>query len=216
MALANILPPVRSLFILGTGLLAEEFFALAETSGCSVTAFVENLQLDKIGGSLCGRPIIGIDDLPDRAACICALSTTRRREYIDQVAGRATFATLVHPTSVVLPSTTVGEGTVVSTGVLVGARTEIGRHVFLNRGVRVGHHARIGDYVTVQPGANIAGAGEIGAETYIGMGAIVIERLTIGSGVTIAAGALVKHDVPDRTLVAGAPAVIKKRNQAPR
>jgi acetyltransferase-like isoleucine patch superfamily enzyme len=48
------------------------------------------------------------------------------------------------------------------------------------------------------------------------MGAIVIERLTIGAGVTIAAGSVVTKDVPDHALVAGAPAVIKKRGVQPR
>lgn len=200
-----------TIYILGTGLLAEEFFALAETSGFSVHAFVENLELSKIGTTLCDRPIIGVEDLPVGAPCLCALSTTKRRGYIAQVAGRARFETLVHPSGTILPYTSLGEGSVASTGVLIGTRTQIGRHVFLNRGVRVGHHARIGDFVTIQPGANIAGAGEIGDDTYIGMGAIVIERLKIGRGVTIAAGALVKHDVPDHALVAGSPAVIKKR-----
>jgi sugar O-acyltransferase (sialic acid O-acetyltransferase NeuD family) len=207
---------MSSLFILGTGLLAEEFFALALTSNRSVEAFVENLDPSKIGTSLCDRPIIGVNDLPQGAPCVCALSTTKRRGYIEQVADRASFVTLVHPTVHVLHRTSLGEGTVASTGVLIGSNTTIGRHVFLNRGSHVGHHARIGDFVTIQPGANVAGAGEIGDETYIGMGAIVLDRLTIGKGVTIAAGSLVTRDVPDRVLVAGAPAVIKKRGVQPR
>lgn len=207
---------MSSLYILGTGLLGEEFFALAQSSGVAVDAFVENLDMEKVGRSLCGRPIVGVDQIPRAATCICALSTTKRRHYIEQVTGRVAFTTLVHPSSVVLPSTTLGEGTVLSTGVLVGSNTAIGRHVFLNRGSHVGHHARIGDYVTIQPGANIAGAGEIGDETYVGMGAIILERLTIGRGVTIAAGSVVKRNVPDHSLVAGDPAIVKKRSVAPR
>ena len=202
---------MRALYILGTGLLAEEFFILAETSGFVVEAFVENLDMTKAGGALCGRPIIAASDLPAAAPCVCALSTTKRKQYIEEVEDRAAFVTLVHPSSTILPTTDLGAGTIASTGVLVGSHTQIGRHVFLNRGARVGHHAKIGDFVTIQPGANIAGAGQIGAETYIGMGAIVLERLTIGSGVTIAAGAVVRHDVPDGSLVAGSPAVIKRR-----
>ena len=204
------------LYILGTGLLAEEFFALALSSGIAVEAFVENLDMSKAGTSLCDRPVIGVNDLPQGAGCVCALSTTRRRQYIEQVSDRAHFVNLVHSTSSILPGTTLGAGSVASTGVLVGSNTTIGQHVFLNRGVRVGHHARIGDFVTIQPGANIAGAGEIGAETYVGMGAIILERLTIGRGVTIAAGSLVKRDVPDYALVAGSPATIKKQGIAPR
>lgn len=205
-----------ALYILGTGLLAEEFCSLAESSGFSVEAFVENLDETKVGGSLCERPVIWIDRLPEGAPCVCALSTTRRRRYIEQASSRASFVTIVHPSATMLSRTTVGAGTVASTGVLVGSNTQIGRHVFLNRGARVGHHARIGDYVTLQPGANVAGAGTIGDETYIGMGAIVLERLTIGRGAIVAAGALVKRDVPDHALVAGTPATVKKLGVDPR
>jgi acetyltransferase EpsM len=207
--------PSTALYILGTGLFAEECHALAITSGYSVEAFVENLDPVKAGTTICGLPVIFVKDLPPDAPCVCALSTTKRRRYIEQVAGTAAFATLVHRSATILPSTTFAEGSIASAGVIVGSHTTIGRHVLLNRGAHVGHHARIGDFVTIQPGANVAGAGSIGDETYVGMGAIVIERLTIGRGVTIAAGALVKHDVPDHVLVAGSPAVIKKRNVDP-
>jgi sugar O-acyltransferase (sialic acid O-acetyltransferase NeuD family) len=207
---------IRPMYILGTGLLAQEFFDLARTSGFAVQAFVENLDPAKVGSTLCECSVIWVDALPVDAPCVCALSTTTRTRFIEQVASRAAFATLVHPSSVVLPSTQIGEGTVVSTGVLIGSNSRIGRHVFLNRGSRVGHHTRVGDFVTIQPGANIAGANEIGDETYIGMGAIILERLTIGRGVTVAAGSVVKRDIPDHALVSGSPAVIKKRGVDPR
>jgi sugar O-acyltransferase (sialic acid O-acetyltransferase NeuD family) len=207
------MPP---LYILGTGLLAEEFYTLAETSGFTVEAFVENLDPAKAGSTLCDRSVIWVDTLPPGANCICALSTTRRTQFVEQVASRAAFATLVHPSSVVLPSTQLGQGTVISTGVLIASNSRIGRHVFLNRGSSVGHHTRIGDFVTIQPGAHIAGASQIGDQSYIGMGAIIVERLTIGRGVIVAAGAVVKNDIPDHTLVAGSPAVIKKRGVDPR
>ena len=153
------------LFILGTGVLAEECCALAEDMKTPVEAFVENLDREKPGTSLCARPIIWVDELPERAQCICALSTTKRRTYIEQVRDRVTFATLTLPSSSILPRTALGEGTVVSTGVLIGSNTMIGRWVFLNRGARIGHHTQIGDFVTVQPGANVAGATEIGEQT---------------------------------------------------
>lgn len=50
----------------------------------------------------------------------------------------------------------------------------------------------------------------IGNDVWIGAGAIILPGVTIGNGVTIGAGAIVNRDVPDRVLVAGNPAVIKK------
>jgi sugar O-acyltransferase (sialic acid O-acetyltransferase NeuD family) len=199
-----------ALHLLGTGPLAEELWALALDAGIEVAAFVENLDRAKSGGSLCGRPILWVDDLPRGAACVCALSTTKRQRYVDQVAGRAVFPTLVHPSAVILPGTTLGEGTIVSAGVVIAGHAVIGRHVFCNRGVRVGHHTHLGDYVTLQPGANLAGLMEVGPAAYVGMGAIIVERLNIGTGATVAAGSVVIRDVAAHTMVAGNPAVVKK------
>jgi sugar O-acyltransferase (sialic acid O-acetyltransferase NeuD family) len=196
--------------ILGTGVLAEEFFALALDAGLAVEGFVENLDPAKEGAVLCGRPVLWVDRLPDGARCVCALSTAKRRGYIAQVADRARFMNLVHPSAVVLHGTTLGEGTVLSAGAIVASNTAVGRHVFVNRGARIGHHTRIGDFATVQPGANIAGLVEVGEAAYVGMGAIVIERLRVGAGATVAAGAVVIRDVPERCLVAGNPAAVRR------
>lgn len=200
------------LFILGTKVLAEEFFALAEHADIPVAGFVENEDRNKAGTSLCDRPIVWVDDVPIGARCVCALSTMTRRFFISQLEGRVEYVNLVHPSSIILPRTTLGEGTIVSCGVIIASNSLLGKHIFLNRGVRIGHHSRIGDFVTIQPGANIAGKTEIGDSTYIGMGAVIIERLRIGRESIIAAGAVVTKDVPDHVLVAGNPAVIKKEN----
>jgi sugar O-acyltransferase (sialic acid O-acetyltransferase NeuD family) len=200
------------LFILGTKVLAEEFFALADHAGIPVSGFVENEDRNKAGTSLCDRPIIWVDDVPEGARCVCALSTMTRRFFISQLEGRVDYVNLIHPSSIILPRTTLGEGTIVSCGVIVASNATIGRHVFLNRGARVGHHTKIGDFAAIQPSANIAGMVEVGDATYIGMGAVIIERLRIGRESIIAAGAVVTKNVPDHVLVAGNPAVIKKEN----
>jgi sugar O-acyltransferase (sialic acid O-acetyltransferase NeuD family) len=204
------------LHLLGTGLLAEELCALALHAGIPVAAFVENLDRARAGATLCGRPILWVDDLPPGSPCVCALSTTRRERYVDQVRDRARFVRLVHPSAQILPGGALGAGTVVSTGVLVGSHTRLGEHVFVNRGVAVGHHTTIGDFVTLQPRANVAGVVSIGDRAWIGMGAIVTERLTVGAGAVVAAGAVVLADVPERCLVAGAPATVRKRDIEPR
>ena len=168
------------LYILGTKVLAEEFYGLASHMGIEVLGSVENEERERAGGLLLGKPIIWVENFPPGAACVCALSTATRRRFIDQLRMKARFVTLVHPSSIILPGSTIGEGTTISAGVLVASHVSIGRHVFVNRGARIGHHTKIGDFVAIQPGANIAGLGEIGDATFVGMGSIVIERLRIG------------------------------------
>jgi acetyltransferase EpsM len=207
----------KLLLILGTRTLAVEVADLiSEIPGFRLMGFVENIDSQKCNEKLEGLPILWVDDvagLADTHWAVCALSTTHRQRYIEQVANLGMrFATLVHPSSKISSKSSAGEGTIISPGVIVASHTVLGRHVLVNRGALIGHHTEIGDYVTIQPGANIAGACRIGQATYVGMGALVLDHVEIGIHSVIGAGALVNKDVPDHVQVVGVPARIVKEN----
>ncbi len=198
------------LLICGTRTLAAEVADLAaEISGVEVCGFVENMDRAVCDAPFEGLPVHWIDDIAKLAGshvAVCALATTHRSRFTDQVEAMGMrFATLVHPTARISPRSSIGEGSIVSAGVIIAAHTQVGRHVFINRGALIGHHTRIGDHVSVLPGANIAGCCEIGNATYIGMGAIVIDKLKIGAHSIVGAGAVVTKDVPAGMLVVGNP-----------
>lgn len=208
---------MKRLLILGTRALAEEVADLvSEIPGLEVTAFVENMEPERCEQTLEGLPILWIDDIAPHAAthtAVCALSTTHRSRFIDQAAAHGfQFATVVHPSARISGRSSMGEGTIVSAGVIVATRTHIGRHVFINRGALVGHHTEIGDYVSIMPGANIAGKCRIGDATFVGIGAIVLDGICIGSHSVVGAGAVVTKDVPANVQVVGMPARIVKEN----
>ncbi len=52
----------------------------------------------------------------------------------------------------------------------------------------------------------------IGEHVLIGAHAIVLKGVTIGDGAVVAAGSVVSRDVPAATLVAGAPATVRREN----
>lgn len=167
--------------ILGTQMLAVELADLvSEVPGYRLAGFVENLEPGRCRETLEGLPIHWIDSIGELVRdhhVICGISTTHRVRFIEQaLAHGMPFATVVHPTARVSARSTLGSGTIVSTGVQIAACTQVGKYVFINRGVLIGHHTTISDYVTVQPGANIAGACHIGEGAYIGMGAIIVDR----------------------------------------
>ncbi len=207
----------QKLIILGTRVFAEEVADLVgDCPEYELTAFGENWERARCEQRVLGLPVIWVDELAPLAAshlAVCAIGTTHRSRFIDQVAALGfAFATVRHPTARVSRTSTVGPGSIVSAGVMVAAHTTLGRHVIVNRGSLIGHHTTIGDCVTISPGANIAGRVSIGDGTYVGMGAIVLDSLKIGRGAVIGAGSLVTKDVPDHVQVVGMPARVTREH----
>jgi sugar O-acyltransferase (sialic acid O-acetyltransferase NeuD family) len=199
------------LLVLGTRLLAEELCDLiADMPQWQLVGFVENLERERCRETLCGRPVLWIDEIAQLSSThhlICGISTPLRWKFVEQVQKYGVpFATLVHPLARLSASSSLGPGSILSPGALVASHTRIGSHVFINRGVLIGHHTAIEDYVSVHPGANIAGVCSIGQGTVIGMGAIVIDHVKIGRNCMVAAGAVVTKDLADDSRVAGVPA----------
>jgi sugar O-acyltransferase (sialic acid O-acetyltransferase NeuD family) len=211
----------QPLLVLGTRDFSFEIAELAEETGrYEVTAFVENLSRDRARETLEGRPIVWIDDV-DRLAetheAISGLGTTKRRLFAEQAAAHGLrFATIVHPSARVPASASVGEGSIVSAGVVVGTRAQLGRHVILNRGSLIGHHTTLADYASVMPGANVAGFCTIGEAAYVAVGAVVVDRVTVGDGALVAAGAVAVADVPAHSQVMGVPARVVEEGIGPR
>lgn len=201
--------------ILGSYAFAEEVDDLiSDAREWQTAGFVENLDRSRCATKLLGKPIHWVDDLATVGGghhLICAIGTTKRQSFIEQVAPFGLpFATLVHPSARLSATSRIGAGAIVSAGAIVAAQSEIGSHTILNRGVMIGHHTRIGSCVTVSPGANIGGKCVIEDGCYVAMGAIVLDGRRLGRGSVIAAGSVVTRDVPQNVLVMGSPARISQ------
>jgi len=188
---------------------------ISDIPGMEVDGYVASTPPYEPGSSLLGRPVYWVDEVPCFVSshwAVCALGTTKRSQFIQQVEGMGMrFTTIVHPSARVSRMASIGEGTVINAGVQVATHTQIGRHVIINRGALIGHHNRIDDFATVSPGANLAGSVTVGTRAWIGLGANILEKLVIGECAIVGAGALVMRNVPARVKVMGSPALIIER-----
>jgi sugar O-acyltransferase (sialic acid O-acetyltransferase NeuD family) len=169
------------------------------------------------GTEVLGVRVLGGDDLLERLhrdgvrhafLGVGGTGDNSARRRLFELAKKTGFQLLsvVHPSAVVSPSASLGEGTCVCPGAIVAAGARLGCNVIVNTGAVVEHDCELGDHVHVASGAVLAGGVVVGDGAHIGAGASVRQGVRIGSEALVALGAAVVKDVPNGTVVAGVPA----------
>jgi sugar O-acyltransferase (sialic acid O-acetyltransferase NeuD family) len=122
-------------------------------------------------------------------------------------------------TSTISPHASIGhfgnrieDGSNIITGTIIDNSVIISKGCLLNTNCIIGHDSSIGAFAEICPGAVISGNVFIGSYSFIASNATILPKINVGTNVIIAAGAVVTKDIPDNCLVAGAPAIIKKKH----
>ena len=157
----------------------------------------------------------------ERAATLCARMRTMtvydenyRKTIEDLIPG-------IPSTSVVNPPFQCDHGT----GIVLGENVFVNYNcVMLDAGyIRIGRNTKVGpccqfytpqhpiDYMERREPKETAYPITIGEDCWLGGGVVVCPGVTIGNRCVIAAGSVVVKDIPDDSLAAGCPAVVKKR-----
>lgn len=123
------------------------------------------------------------------------------------------FGKVIHPSSCISPTASVGTGTVILAGAVINAEAKIGQHCIINTSALVEHDCIVGDFAHISPGAKICGGVSIGEGTHIGAGTTVIQGISIGKWTTIGAGSVIIENVPDHAVVVGVPGKVIKQKQ---
>jgi sugar O-acyltransferase (sialic acid O-acetyltransferase NeuD family) len=144
---------------------------------------------------------------------IISIGNNRIRKIVAQKLSGAKFTHAIHPSAVISPRSSIGEGTVVMANVTVNVHSTIGEHVILNTNCSIDHDCVVNNFVHISPNVALAGDVQVGEGTHVGIGACVKQSIRIGKWVMIGAGAVVIRDVPDYAVVVGNPGRIIKMNE---
>lgn len=202
---------MSALLLVGGGGHAKVVIDIAHAAGFSVVGFLDS--------DPAAPPIGEVRRLGDDATAAAlraqglalafvALGDNRLRRKIGERLRAEGFrlATLVHPSAVVSPSASIGEGTVIMPLAVVNAAARIGDYVIVNTGAIVEHDCVLGDGVHVAPRSALGGCCTLGEGVFFGIGACARPLSRIGAGATVGAGAVVVGEIMANIVVVGAPA----------
>ncbi len=117
----------------------------------------------------------------------------------------------IHPTAIISKFSRIGWGNLICAGAIINAGTEIGNGTIINTGAVIEHDNLLEDYVQISPNVALSGFVTVKKGAFVATGATVIPKITIGENAYVAAGSTVIKNVEKNTLVAGCPAVYKKK-----
>lgn len=124
------------------------------------------------------------------------------------------FVTAVHPSVVLGKWSSLGQGTLIMAGAIVGTNTSVGDHCFIATNASIDHDSILGNGSSISAASVVGGGCHIGSGTSITMGCIVLHKVSVGDNSVIGSGALVNKNIPNNVVAYGSPARIIRSREA--
>jgi sugar O-acyltransferase (sialic acid O-acetyltransferase NeuD family) len=213
--------PGSQLVILGAGGHGVSAYSVALSAGFDVAKFVDP---QRRGGKLLGTEIVGeLSEISaeDGIQVFLAIGDNNSRFRVhEELLTRyptLSFPKLIHASAVVSPFASIGDGTIVMPGSIVGPNTTIGRFCILNTRSAIDHDGAMADCSSLAPGVTTGGRVRIGLRSAISIGAIIKHDIVIGDDCVVGAGSYVNANLPGNCVAYGTPAkIVRSRSRVDR
>ena len=206
---------MKRLLIVGSGGHGKVVLDCAKKQYNSITFMTNDIQSKSVNG----YPIIFEQETSmeyilqnfDEVIVAIGNNNARLKISMDYITKGIKLATIIHEKAVVSENAIIGEGTVVFANAVINPFANIGKCCIINTGSIIEHDCVLEDGVHISPNAAMGGTVTIGEKTWVCLGSSIGNNIKIGSNSVIGAGSAVIKDVPNKVLVAGIPAIEKKR-----
>jgi sugar O-acyltransferase (sialic acid O-acetyltransferase NeuD family) len=135
-----------------------------------------------------------------------------RRSVFEMFKGKIPFANLIHKSSYVDSSVSLGEGIFMLPGCVLDMNVKIKDNVLLNTGCKIAHDSSILDHSFIGPGVTIAGNVVVDECCFLGVGSTILDNVHIPSATLIGGGAVVIKSIDRPGTYVGVPAKRLKDN----
>ncbi len=116
------------------------------------------------------------------------------------------FINIIHPSSTISKTVTMGEGVVIFSGVVLNTEVAIGNNVIIATGSTIDHETIIKDHVLISAGVTIGAYSTIEGGALIALGSKIVSGIIVGADSLVAAGAVVVNNIEPGQRVFGIPA----------
>jgi len=196
----------------GGGHASEVIMTMSREGRCKIIGVFDDNEASH-GCSVQGVRVVGaIASIPVEAHWLICIGQNEVRQKIaeqfDAKGANRGSPFWPHNETVVPRDSTVGEGTFIAAGVVIGPRVTIGRHCILQPGCLLGHDVVVHDYAFVGGRAMLAGFAIVEEGAVVGMAAVVAPKVRVGAWSTVMIQSAAVADVPAGVACGGVPAVV--------
>jgi sugar O-acyltransferase (sialic acid O-acetyltransferase NeuD family) len=206
---------MKRLAIIGSGDLAGQIVHLATDQNLyQISGFFDDFKPK--GSSVSNIPILGgIEDVQkgfkdqlfdELIIGIGYKHILFRNELFERFQIDIPFGTIIHSSSYIDKTVSIGKGTVIFPGCTIDMHVKIGNNCLFYNGCIIAHDSKISSNSIFSPGVKIAGFCDLGINTTLGIGTIVSDNITITNDVKTGAGAVVVKNLNESGVYIGIPA----------
>lgn len=131
-----------------------------------------------------------------------------RKEKYETFKNKIPLGKIIHSSSWVDNSATIGEGCIIYPKCTIDKNVTIDDNTILNLNCTIAHDTKIGGHSFFAPSVTIAGFCVIGEQSFLGVGTVITDSVKISSNIITGAGTVIVKNINEPGLYAGVPSKI--------